>query len=205
MHRHPHASYLRAKRWFDLAVCAALAPVLVPFGAFVSVAIKLDSPGSVLFSQYRTGRNGERFRMYKFRTMVRNAEELKASLMHLNIVEPPAFKILNDPRVTRVGRVLRATSLDELPQLINVVRGEMSLVGPRPTSYDASTYSRWHTERLEVPPGITGLWQVDGRNETLLVDERVRLDLRYVARMSFLTDLRILLLTAGAVVRRSGA
>jgi lipopolysaccharide/colanic/teichoic acid biosynthesis glycosyltransferase len=125
--------------------------------------------------------------------------------MHLNIVEPPAFKILNDPRITRVGRFLRRASIDEIPQLINVARGEMTLVGPRPTTYDASSYDSWHTARLEVPPGITGLWQVAGRNDTLRLDERVRLDLRYIARMSLWTDIVILARTVGAVIRRSGA
>ena len=103
--------------------------------------------------------------MYKFRTMVRDAEAMKASLAHLNVLPPPDFKIPNDPRITRVGKFLRKTSLDEVPQIFNVLRGEMSLVGPRPTSFAASTYAPWHTVRLEVRPGITGLWQVKGRNE----------------------------------------
>lgn len=201
----PSHRYLPVKRVLDLAVCIVAAPVVLPLLGLIALAVKVDSPGSILFSQVRTGRNGERFRMYKFRSMVRNAEELKASLQHLNVVEPPAFKVLNDPRVTRTGRLLRASSLDELPQLLNVVRGEMSLVGPRPTTYDASSYQLWHTARLDVPPGITGLWQVSGRNDTRFVDERVRLDLRYIARMSLRTDLAILLRTVGAMVRRSGA
>ncbi|HEY8170117.1 MAG TPA: sugar transferase, partial [Candidatus Limnocylindria bacterium] len=114
------------------------------------------------------------------------------------------FKIINDPRITRVGGFLRRTSLDELPQLYNVLRGEMTLVGPRPTSFDPSTYALWHTERLEIPPGITGLWQVEGRNETTF-DERLRLDIAYLDRMSLGLDLRILMLTLGSVIRRSGA
>jgi lipopolysaccharide/colanic/teichoic acid biosynthesis glycosyltransferase len=135
--------------------------------------------------------------------MVRNAEELKQSLQHLNILPPPDFKIPNDPRITRVGRILRKTSLDELPQILNVLRGQMSLVGPRPTSFHSSTYSLWHSQRLEVAPGITGLWQVGGRNE-LTFDERNRLDAEYVRNMSIRRDLKIMLLTVGSVVRRSG-
>ena len=123
--------------------------------------------------------------MLKFRTMVQNAEELKASLQHLNILPAPDFKIPNDPRVTRVGKFLRKTSLDELPQVLNVIRGEMSIVGPRPTSFAASTYDLWHSERLEVVPGITGLWQVKGRG-TMTFDERLRLDIEYIERRSTL-------------------
>ena len=142
--------------------------------------------------------------MYKFRTMVQNAEELKASLQHLNILPPPDFKIPDDPRITRVGAFMRKTSLDELPQIINVLRGEMSIVGPRPTSFAASTYSLWHSERLEVVPGITGLWQIRGRG-TMTFDERLRLDIEYIERRSTWLDMKLIALTALAVFRRSGA
>jgi len=142
--------------------------------------------------------------MYKFRTMVANAEELKASLAHLNILPPPDFKIIDDPRITRVGRFLRKTSLDELPQILNVLRGEMSLVGPRPTSFAASTYELWHAERLEVTPGLTGLWQCRGRNISTF-DDRLRLDVEYLARRSLLFDLRLIFETVAQVVNRSGA
>jgi lipopolysaccharide/colanic/teichoic acid biosynthesis glycosyltransferase len=196
--------YLFGKRVFDLAVCLLLLPIVMPLLLLCSLLILLDSPGPVLIRQQRTGRNGSPFRMYKFRTMVRNAEELKAELAHLSILPPPDFKIPNDPRVTRIGRVLRQTSLDELPQLINVVRGEMSLVGPRPTSFAPSTYSLWHTYRLEVLPGITGLWQIKGRNKTTF-DERLRLDIEYIRSRSFGLDLKILLLTVPTMLRRSGA
>ena len=127
--------------------------MLLPIGLLCALAIRLESPGPVLFAQQRTGQHGVRFPMFKFRTMVQNAEELKASLQHLNILPPPDFKIPNDPRVTRVGKFLRKTSLDELPQILNVIRGEMSIVGPRPTSFAASTYDLWHSERLEVAAG----------------------------------------------------
>lgn len=196
--------YLVSKRLFDLAVCVLLLPVVVPLLVLCALAILLDSRGPVLIAQERTGRDGGRFRMYKFRTMVRNADELKAELAHLNVLPPPDFKIPNDPRITRVGRFLRQTSLDELPQLFNVLRGDMSLVGPRPTSFGPSTYSLWHTYRLEVRPGITGLWQVKGRNETTF-DERLRLDIEYIEHRSFALDLKILLQTVPAVLRRSGS
>jgi lipopolysaccharide/colanic/teichoic acid biosynthesis glycosyltransferase len=197
-------SYLVGKRAFDLAVCLLLLPVVVPLLFLCALAVLLDSPGPILIAQTRTGRDGARFRMFKFRTMVANAEELKPALAHLNERPWPDFKITNDPRITRVGHILRPTSLDELPQLINVVRGEMSLVGPRPTSFEPSTYSLWHTYRLEVTPGITGLWQVKGRNQTDF-NERLRLDIEYIRHRSFALDLRILLQTVPAVLKRSGA
>ena len=142
--------------------------------------------------------------MYKFRTMVRDAEELKRQYLHLNELTWPDFKITNDPRVSRVGRVLRRLSIDELPQVFNVIKGDMSLVGPRPTSFAASTYELWHTERLEVAPGITGLWQIGGRSD-LDFDERVRLDIEYIERRSFALDVWIIVQTALAVVNRRGA
>jgi lipopolysaccharide/colanic/teichoic acid biosynthesis glycosyltransferase len=196
--------YLVLKRGFDLGVCLVLLPVIAVVLIACAVAVRLESPGPIVFRQERTGRHGRRFQMYKFRTMVENAEELKASLQHLSIVPPPDFKIIDDPRITRVGRFLRKTSLDELPQVLNVIAGDMSLVGPRPTSFAPSTYALWHTERLEVLPGITGLWQVVGRNAATF-DERLRLDIAYIDRMSFRTDLWILGQTALAVFRRSGA
>ena len=198
-------SYLVGKRAFDLAVCVLLLPVVLPVLLLCALVIFLDSPtGPVHIAQTRTGKDGVRFRMVKFRTMVPNAEALKPALAHLNERPWPDFKITDDPRITRVGRVLRQTSLDELPQLINVVKGEMSLVGPRPTSFEPSTYSFWHTYRLEVTPGVTGLWQVKGRNETNF-DERLRLDIEYIRRRSFVLDLKILLQTVPTVLRRSGA
>ena len=200
----PSRRYRAAKRVLDLTVCALALVVVLPVLVLCALAIRLDSPGPVVFGQMRTGRDGRRFRMWKFRTMVRDAEELKPTLAHLNILAPPDFKILDDPRVTTVGRFLRATSLDELPQLFNVIRGEMSLVGPRPTSFPASSYDLWHTRRLDVAPGITGLWQIEGRNITSF-DERLRLDARYIRTMSLRLDIVLLLRTVGSVVRRSGA
>lgn len=198
-----HRTYRFLKRTIDLGVCILALPVIVPVMAMIAVAIVVDSPGPVFFVQQRTGRGGRRFPMLKFRTMVRHAEELKASLAHLSIVPPPDFKVIDDPRITRVGKVLRATSLDELPQLINVLVGHMSLIGPRPTSFSASTYDLWHTRRLEVRPGLTGLWQVQGRNEADF-DQRLRLDLRYIDRCCLPVDLWIMAATVRAVVRRQG-
>jgi lipopolysaccharide/colanic/teichoic acid biosynthesis glycosyltransferase len=193
-----------AKRLFDLTVSVVLMPLIMPVLVLCAIAIRLDSPGPIVFTQSRTGRHGVRFRMYKFRTMVRDAEEQKASLAHLNVLPPPDFKIPDDPRVTRLGRFLRKTSLDELPQVINVLRGEMSLVGPRPTSFAATTYRLWHTARLEVQPGITGLWQVRARS-SVSFDERLRLDVEYIRRRSLLYDLRIITWTFASIVRRSGS
>ena len=136
--------------------------------------------------------------------MVPNAEELKKELAHLNELKWPDFKITNDPRITRVGRILRKTSLDELPQLINVLRGEMSLVGPRPTSFAANTYTLWQTERLDVIPGLTGLWQVYGRGESEF-DERLRLDIAYIKHRCFMVDIEILIRTVSSVVAGRGA
>ncbi|WP_426573885.1 sugar transferase [Aquihabitans sp. McL0605] len=196
--------YRRAKRGIDLGLCLLAMPLVVPLLLLTALAVRLDSPGPILFVQERTGRHGRRFKMYKFRTMVQNAEELKASLQHLSIVPAPDFKVIDDPRITRVGKVLRATSLDELPQLLNVVRGQMSLVGPRPTSFAPSTYALWHTCRLEVRPGLTGLWQIEGRNEADF-NQRLRLDIRYIEHSCLALDLSILLRTAASVVRRRGA
>jgi lipopolysaccharide/colanic/teichoic acid biosynthesis glycosyltransferase len=191
------------KRLADLLILLLTAPLTLPMLAAVAVLVRLDSPGPVIFTQERTGRHGHRFRMYKFRTMVENAEELKASLAHLNTLPWPDFKVPDDPRVTRVGRILRKTSLDELPQLLNVLRGEMTIVGPRPTSFAPSTYRLWHTERLELTPGITGLWQTKARGNSTF-DERLRYDIEYLDRMSPMLDLKIIAMTFVAVVNRSG-
>ncbi len=196
--------YRPVKRAVDLGICLAIMPLLAPVLLICAIAVRIDSPGPILFTQQRTGQHGIRFGMFKFRTMVRDAEALKASLMHLNILPPPDFKIIDDPRITRVGKFLRKTSLDELPQVFNVLRGDMSLVGPRPTSFAASTYDLWHTERLEAVPGITGLWQVKERNAATF-DERLRLDVEYLERMSLGLDLKIMWWTVIAVFKRSGA
>lgn len=196
-------SYLRLKRIFDLTLIIAAIPLVVPVMALVALAIRLDGPGPILFTQPRTGRDGLRFNMLKFRTMVPNAAELEEQLRPLSILPWPAFKIVDDPRITRVGKVLRKTSLDELPQLINVLRGEMSLVGPRPTPWPLSDYELWQTSRLTVPPGITGRWQVEGRN-TSDFSGWLRFEMAYIRRLSLWQDIVLLGRTVGAVVRGTG-
>jgi lipopolysaccharide/colanic/teichoic acid biosynthesis glycosyltransferase len=193
-----------AKRLFDLTLAVAMLPLAMPVLALCALAIRLDSPGPIVFRQQRTGLNGARFSIFKFRTMVRNAEELKASLAHLNVLQPPDFKIPNDPRITRVGKLLRKTSLDELPQLLNIIAGDMSFVGPRPTSFSSLTYDSWHGERLEVIPGLTGLWQITGRGETEF-DIRLRQDIEYIRSWSLWLDVKLLVRTALAVVQQRGA
>ena len=196
--------YQIAKRVIDIVLCALLLPVVLPLIAVIAAAVWITDPGPVVFTQLRTGYGAKRFRMYKFRTMVKNAEELKQKYAHLNELTWPDFKISDDPRVTRIGRFLRRTSLDELPQIFNVLQGEMSLVGPRPTSFDASTYDLWHTERLEVLPGITGLWQVSGRSN-LDFNDRLLLDLKYIEEQSLWLDMKILAATVLTVFTQRGA
>lgn len=200
----PERAYLVTKRILDLLVILIAFPVIAPLFALCAVLIKLESPGGpVLFMQMRTGKGGRRFQMFKFRTMMPNAEAMKQELVHLNELQWPDFKITNDPRITRVGRILRKTSIDELPQFINILRGEMSLVGPRPTSFAADTYDLWHTERLDVKPGLTGLWQIIGRGE-MEFDERVRLDIAYIEHRCLQLDLQILFMTVLAIVKQRG-
>jgi len=198
-------AYLYVKRMMDVILILLVMPLLLPIFLLIVFLIKLESPnGPVIFKQDRTGKNGRRFKMYKFRSMVPNAEEIKLKLAHLNELKWPDFKITNDPRVTRVGGFLRKTSLDELPQLINVLKGDMSLVGPRPTSFAPGTYVLWQTVRLDVVPGITGLWQIIGRGETEF-DERLRLDVAYIEHRCLWLDIQILFRTISAVYSLRGA
>jgi lipopolysaccharide/colanic/teichoic acid biosynthesis glycosyltransferase len=196
--------YRTIKRAIDVLFCMMIAPLALPLLLLVALLVYIDSPGRIFFSQLRTGKGGRRFRMYKFRTMVPNAEELKLVYAHLNELTWPDFKISDDPRVTRVGKILRKTSLDELPQLLNVLKGDMSLVGPRPTSFAPDTYRLWHTERLEVVPGITGLWQVHGRSN-LDFDDRLKLDIAYIECQCLWMDIQILVRTVGQVFAGDGA
>jgi len=197
-------TYEIMKRLVDIVVGGLIFIAVLPVLAVCIIAVKLDSPGPVFFLQERTGKGGQRFRMYKFRTMLQNAAELKEKYQHLNTLTYPDFKIPNDPRITRVGGFLRKTSLDELPQLLNVLKGQMSLVGPRPTSFCSSTYDLWQTARLSVTPGITGLWQVSGR-ANVDFDERNRLDIEYIRNKSFWYDIKILFRTFFSVLERDGA
>lgn len=188
-------TYLLAKRISDVVIVLSAAPLWLPVFLLSGLLIKLDSPKDpVFFKQYRTGKNGRRFAMLKYRTMVTNAEELKASLADQNLLQWPDFKVLNDPRITRIGKFLRESSLDELPQLLNVLRGDMSLVGPRPTSFAAGTYELWQSERLDVTPGITGLWQILGRGRMEFTD-RVRLDIHYIENRCLWLDMKLLFRT----------
>ncbi len=193
-----------AKRAFDLLVVGLFAPLWLAVFALIAIAIKVSSPGGpVLFQQTRVGRWGRRFQLFKFRTMVPEAEELKAELRPQSEMPWPDFKLKEDPRVTRVGRFLRETSLDELPQLLNVVRGEMSLVGPRPTSFSDETYTLWQKARLTVPPGLTGLWQINGRGSSDF-EQRARIDISYIERRNLFLDMWILYRTASVVLGRKG-
>ena len=198
------ARYDLSKRAMDILLTVPLAVLIGPLLIILSIIIKLESEGPVFFVQRRTGKWGRRFGMLKLRTMVNDAEKLKHEFKHLNKLSYPDFKIEDDPRITRIGKFLRKTSLDELPQLINVIKGDMSLVGPRPTSFPMEHYSLWHTARLEVIPGITGIWQISGRSN-IEFDDRSRLDVKYIRNRSIALDVKILMLTLGSVINKDGA
>jgi exopolysaccharide biosynthesis polyprenyl glycosylphosphotransferase len=194
-----------AKRLFDVAVCVLLILAASPIMLMVAIAIRMDSRGPVLFQQERVGIEGRRFKMLKFRSMVSDAERRLNAVAHLNEGNGVLFKIKDDPRITRVGRVLRKFSLDELPQLFNVLAGSMSLVGPRPPlPNEVEAYESDVRRRLLVKPGLTGLWQVSGRSN-LSWQDSVRLDLYYVENWSLAGDLIILLRTVRAVFHSTGA
>ena len=188
----------------DIVLTLPLFVAALPVLLLCMIMMKLDSKGPIFYMQQRTGKGGRRFKMLKLRTMVVNAEELKQQLQHLNQLSYPDFKVANDPRITRTGRFFRKTSLDELPQLLNVLKGDMSLVGPRPTSFCSSTYDLWHTARLQVTPGITGLWQISGRSD-IDFDDRARLDIAYIRNRSIGMDFSILLRTISCVISNDGA
>jgi lipopolysaccharide/colanic/teichoic acid biosynthesis glycosyltransferase len=197
------------KRWFDLAFSIAVLPLVIPFGAIVALLIRLDSSGPVLIRVRRLGRNGSTFQKYKFRTMVPDAErvleQLLASNAELQREYAATYKIKKDPRITRFGKLLRKTSLDELPQILNVFRGEMSWVGPRDIlETELAMYGEYGRKFLEVQPGITGLWQVSGRSR-LSYDDRIRLDIQYIDNVSLWMDLTILWRTIAVVLFGDGA
>ncbi len=193
------------KRALDLVISSVIALLTLPITLLIALAIRLDSPGPILYSQVRVGKNEQRFRIYKFRSMVINADAQRNAVANLNEATGPLFKVRDDPRKTRVGRLLRRFSLDELPQLINVFRGEMSLVGPRPNlPEEVAQYEEWHHKRLSVSPGATGLWQISGRSD-LTFDEMVLLDIYYAENWSVGLDLSILLTTIPKVLLGKGA
>jgi lipopolysaccharide/colanic/teichoic acid biosynthesis glycosyltransferase len=196
---------LATKRAVDIVISFSLLLVLSPLMDLIAVAIKLTSPGPVFFRQPRVGYKNRVFSIFKFRTMGVGSDEIKIDLREHNDVDGPLFKLRVDPRVTPVGRFLRSTSLDEIPQLINVLVGRMALVGPRPFVPDESAeINGWAARRFDVRPGMTGLWQISGRND-LPFEELRQLDYAYVASWSLWWDLKILWLTPGSVLRRHGA
>lgn len=195
------------KRVMD--ICGALVGLFITgiISIFVAVAIKVDSPGPVIFAQERVGLNGRVFKMYKFRSMCTDADERKEELAQMNEVNGGLmFKIKNDPRITRVGRFLRKTSLDEFPQFLNILKGEMSLVGTRPPTLDeVSKYAAYHRRRISIKPGLTGLWQISGRSSITDFDEVVKLDTKYIDEWSILLDIKIILKTIIKVFKKDGA
>lgn len=187
--------YNFVKRFIDI-FCSSLGIILLsPVFIIVGTIIKLDSKGPVIFSQKRVGKDGKEFKMYKFRSMVVNAEELKKKLMHQNEMSGPMFKMKDDPRITKIGKFIRKTSIDELPQLINVLKGEMSLVGPRPSlPKEVAQFEPWMMRRLDVKPGLTCYWQVSGRNN-IDFDDWMKLDIKYVQDRSIKLDIKLIFKT----------
>jgi exopolysaccharide biosynthesis polyprenyl glycosylphosphotransferase len=180
--------------------------VMSPIKVIAAVLIKLTSPGPVLFKQERCGLNGRLFTMYKFRSMVDNAEQLRFELETLNEMQGPVFKSSRDPRITKIGKFIRRFSIDEFPQIYNVLRGDMSLVGPRPPlPQEVSRYQHWQRRRLSMKPGITCLWQISGRNQVTSFEDWMKLDLTYIDNWSLLLDLKILLKTIPVVLMGRGA
>jgi lipopolysaccharide/colanic/teichoic acid biosynthesis glycosyltransferase len=203
--RFRYVFYSIFKRSFDFVVSLAVLMLFLPLILFVAAAVKLTSSGPAFFRQRRCGKNGKEFWMLKFRTMSRDAEELQPGLFSLNEVDGPMFKMEDDPRSTRLGRLLRRFSIDELPQLWNVLKGEMSLVGPRPLAgRELRMCPAWRDARLKVRPGVTGLWQVSGRSRSSFNDW-IRLDIEYVRERSITMDFKILFRTLAVVLRAIGS
>jgi lipopolysaccharide/colanic/teichoic acid biosynthesis glycosyltransferase len=201
------SGYLFAKRALDCLLSVVSLVLLSPVFILIALAVKLSDPRqSVFYAWHVLGKNGKPFVGYKFRTMVPNADDLKRKMLEFNEMQGPVFKMRNDPRTTRLGRILRKFSLDELPQLYSVLKGDMSLVGPRPPSaQEAAEFEFWQRRKLSVTPGISCLWQINGRNDIHKFSDWVRLDLQYIQSASFLLDLKIILLTIPAVLSARGA
>ncbi len=211
----PAASVRRTKKWCvylcikrvqDVVLSALALILLAPLMLLIALAVVIDDPqGGPIFAQVRCGRGGEGFRLYKFRTMCVDAERRLEELLPYNEMEGPAFKIQNDPRITRLGRFLRSTGLDELPQLVNILKGDMSIVGPRPPLFrEIINYTPYQRQRLAVTPGLTCFWQVSPRRNSLSFDAWVELDLRYIREQSWLLDWKLIFQTGRAVLRREG-
>lgn len=196
---------MRLKRAFDFSASCLALMALAPVMGLIALAIKLSSPGPVFFMQERVGAGGHIFKLYKFRTMVVNAEALKATLLAANEADGPVFKIRRDPRVTAIGRLLRKYSLDELPQLLSIMRGDMSIVGPRPPlPSEVRQYQPHQLRRLSVPQGLTCIWQISGRSN-ISFEDWVKMDLRYIDTWSLRQDLKIILKTFKVVAQGQGA
>ncbi|CDZ25065.1 capsular polysaccharide biosynthsis protein [[Clostridium] cellulosi] len=197
--------YRAVKRFFDVVLSVLALVVLSPLFLITAIAIKLDSEGEVFYSQLRVGKDGKLFKMYKFRSMCVDADKQLDKLKDLNEKDGPVFKIANDPRVTRVGRIIRKRSIDELPQLINIIKGDMSIVGPRPPlPNEVAQYTPYQMQRLSVKPGLTCYWQISGRSD-ISFDEWVELDCKYIRESSVWTDIKIILKTIPAVLTGRGA
>lgn len=197
--------YRMAKRAFDILMSTIALVVLSPIFLITAIAIYIEDKGSVIFVQDRNGLNGEVFCMYKFRSMCMKAPEMHKELLKMNELDGPAFKLRNDPRVTKVGQFIRKTSIDELPQLVNILKGEMSIVGPRPLpTYETEQCTEYQKQRLLVKPGLTCYWQCSGRND-IPFDEWMELDLKYIQEASFWVDLKIIFKTVEAVIKGNGA
>ena len=204
-HRRVSRLYLFAKRTFDIVVSLVALILTIPIWIVVAIAIRLESRGPIIYRQLRSGRNNVPFTMYKFRSMHSGADQYKDELTALNEMDGPVFKIREDPRVTRVGRFIRRWSLDELPQLLNIIKGEMTIVGPRPLPVrEVAQLSDHQMRRQSVRPGLTCIWQISGRNE-IPFDEWIQLDLIYIASRSFWLDIEIFFRTFAAVLKRKGS
>jgi exopolysaccharide biosynthesis polyprenyl glycosylphosphotransferase len=196
---------LLGKRVADILSALGVIIIGMPFFLLVALIIKLDSKGPVFFKQKRSGLRGKTFNLYKFRTMVVGADKMKAELQAQNEMSGPAFKMTNDPRITRVGRFLRKVGIDEFPQFINVLRGDMSMIGPRPPLPDeVAKYERWQMRRLSMRPGITCLWQVSRERNSITFDEWMRLDMEYIDNWSISLDIVIILKTVRTMFRADG-
>ena len=194
------------KRTLDITLCSAGLLVTLPLTCGAAAMVKLSSPGPIFFKQLRTGLGGKPFFIYKFRSMVPDAEEQRDDLLRMNEQDGPAFKISHDPRITGVGRFLRSTSIDELPQLWNILRGDMTLVGPRPLPcVEAAECNTWQRRRLDVTPGLTCIWQIDGRSPRVSFPEWMRMDIRYLLNRNLRNDLKLIFRTFSTVIKRRGA